>query len=217
MKRVTIFYATRSAFKKEELDVISKEVDFKDASGDSHKIGELVDFRVSDIRTDEPLEIDLVEMVHHKARSAYKNLLTPCIVEHAGLIFEKNSAKGFPGGLTQPMWDALTVEEFLARTNASGERAIARSVVGYCDGMHIKTFVGETYGTLAASSRGTRGFYWDVLFCPDGGDGETYAEIASSGPAGLKKKLALSQSTKALILFATYLSKQGDSGLFALD
>ncbi|PSO19367.1 hypothetical protein C7G42_13940 [Bradyrhizobium sp. MOS003] len=165
-----------------------------------HKIGEIVDFRVSDIRTDEPLEIDLVLMVHHKARSAYKNLLAPCIVEHAGLIFDKNSKAGFPGGLTQPMWDALSVDEFLSRTNASGERAIARSVVGYCDGRQITTFVGETHGILAASARGERGFYWDVLFCPDDGGGKTYAEIASSGPDGLKEKLLLSQSTKALTL-----------------
>jgi XTP/dITP diphosphohydrolase len=217
MKRVTIFYATRSAFKREELDLISREIEFKDESGDTHKIGELVDFRVSDIRTDEPLEIDLVEMVHHKARSAYRNLLTPCIVEHAGLIFDKNLGTGFPGGLTQPMWDSLEVDEFLARTNASGERATARSVVGYCDGMRIKTFVGETQGTLTSNARGARGFYWDVLFCPDGGGGRTYAEIASSGPTGLKEKLVLSQSTKALIQFTTYLSKQNGSGLFALD
>jgi XTP/dITP diphosphohydrolase len=216
MKRVTIFYATRSAFKTEELEVISNEIDFKDGSGSLHKIGKLIDFRVSSIRTDEPLEIDLVEMVHHKARSAYKSLLSPCIVEHAGLVFERNSGAGFPGGLTQPMWDSLTVDEFLSRTNAAGERAIARSVVGYCDGMHIKTFVGETMGTLTGNARGARGFYWDVLFCPDGGDGKTYAEIASLGPTGLKKKLELSQSTKALSLFASYLSKQGDSGLFAL-
>lgn len=214
MKRRTIFYATRSAFKTEELEIIAKDVEFKDKLGSSHKIGDLVDFRVSDIRTDEPLEIDLVLMVHHKARSAYRSLLAPCIVEHAGLIFDKNSKSGFPGGLTQPMWDALTVDEFLSRTNASGEPAIARSVVGYCDGRQIMTFVGETSGVLASSARGTRGFYWDVLFCPDGGGGKTYAEIASSGANGLKDKLLLSQSTKALTLFATYLSEQGNTGLF---
>jgi XTP/dITP diphosphohydrolase len=216
MKRVTIFYATRSKFKTEELEIISRSVEFADGSGNLRKIGEFVDFRVSEIPTDEPLEIDLVEMVHHKARSAYKNLLAPCIVEHAGLIFEKDLSNGFPGGLTQPMWDALSTDEFLARTSAAGERAVARSVVGYCDGMQVKTFVGETYGTLAANARGTCGFYWDVLFCPDGGNGKTYAEIASEGSAGLTEKLSLSQSTKALSQFVSYLFKKGGAELFAL-
>lgn len=216
MKRKTIFYATRNEFKTEELEVISSEIEFEDSIGLPHKVGEVLDFKVSDIPTDEPLEIDLVQMVRHKVRSAYKNLLTPCIVEHAGLVFEKNLTVGFPGGLTQPMWDALAADGFLSRTNAAGERAVARSVVGYCDGMHIETFVGETFGSLAGAPRGTRGFYWDVLFCPDGGGGRTYAEIASAGADGLKEKLILSQSTKALVQFATYLSKPGNPGLFAI-
>ncbi|RRI03110.1 hypothetical protein EH240_11115 [Mesorhizobium tamadayense] len=28
------------------------------------------------------------------------------------------------------------------------------------------TFVGETMGTIARAPRGSREFYWDVLFCP---------------------------------------------------
>lgn len=216
MKRITIFYATRSPFKKEELDIIASEVDFTDALGKRHRIGELVDFRVSDIRTDEPLEIDLNEMVRHKVRSAYRGLLAPCIVEHAGLILDAHSATGFPGGLTQPMWDALTVSEFLARTGSAGEGATARAVVGFCDGMRVNTFIGDTHGTLAMAARGSRDFYWDPIFCPDGGGGKTYAEITESGADGLKQKLLISQSAKALSEFASFLARQDDSGLFEL-
>lgn len=215
MKPATIFYATRNSFKTEELRIISEEVEFADVSGDLRKIGSLIEFRISGIPTDEPLEIDLVTMVHHKVKSAYRTLLAPCIVEHAGLILDRHIDAGFPGGLTQPMWDSLSVNDFLARTGAVGERATARSVVGYCDGMRVTTFVGETTGVLASEARGSRSFYWDVIFCPDGGDGKTYAELADAGADGLKQKLLLSQSTKALTKFASYLSAQDGSGLFA--
>ena len=115
MKRITIFYATRSRFKREELETVSSEIQYKDQGGLFRQIGSLIDFRISDIPTDEPLEIDLEKMVRHKVRSAYSRLLAPCIVEHAGLVFDAHAPTGFPGGLTQPMWDALTVDEFIKR------------------------------------------------------------------------------------------------------
>lgn len=214
MKPITIFYATRNQFKTEELAIISAEMDILDGSGTKRKIGEIVEFRISDIPTDEPLEIDLITMVRHKVKSAYRTLLAPCIVEHAGLVLDKHLSAGFPGGLTQPMWDSLSVDDFLARTSAAGERAVARSVVGYCDGMRVTTFVGETGGVLTSGAKGFRNFYWDVIFCPDGGGGKTYAELVDSGSDGLKHKLELSQSTKALTKFVTHLANQGDLGLF---
>lgn len=213
MKR-SIYYATRNKFKRQELDIISANAEYLDTKGSRRKIGELIEFHISEIETDEPLEIDLVKMVEHKARSAYRELLAPCIVEHAGLILEENGSEGFPGGLTQPMWDALKAEGFLRRLNASGERAIARSVVGYCDGTQIKTFVAETRGVLSSSPAGSREFYWDVIFCPEGGANETYAQMAERGTDGLKKKLELSQSSKALIEFSQYLAGANGSEMF---
>ena len=97
MKRATIFYATRNSFKTEELKIISDDVEFVDVSGAAHTIGSLIEFRISDIPTDEPLEIDLVAMVQHKVKSAYRSLLAPCIVEHAGLILDSHLSAGFPG------------------------------------------------------------------------------------------------------------------------
>ncbi|MER9713267.1 non-canonical purine NTP pyrophosphatase [Mesorhizobium sp. M0174] len=213
MRRRTIYYATRSTFKNEELDIISREQTFVDPRRMDRSIGELIEFKVSRIPTEEPLEIDLSAMVRHKARSAYRAILAPCIVEHAGLILEKNQHGGFPGGLTQPMWDALEPEGFLARTGCAGERAVARAVVGYCDGKQTYTFVGETTGTIARAPRGSREFYWDVVFCPDNGGGMTYAEM-SDQPDGLQKKLAMSQSTKAISAFASFLATQNGNGLF---
>ncbi|WP_421979465.1 non-canonical purine NTP pyrophosphatase [Roseibium sp.] len=215
MKKRSIFYATRSKFKDEELSIIS-ELDFVNEFGENCRIGDAIDFHVSDIPTEEPLEIDLEQMVRHKARSAYKRILAPCIVEHAGLILEKNEGSGFPGGLTQPMWDALGPDGFLDRIGCGGERAIARAVVGYCDGMSIHTFIGETKGQLAEFPAKGRGFYWDVIFKPDDDQsGRTYAEIASDGD-GLEVKLEISQSTKAIREFAKFLSAQSGDALFSI-
>jgi XTP/dITP diphosphohydrolase len=111
--------------------------------------------------TDEPLERDLETMVRHKVRSAYRNIMAPCIVEHAGLVLERFDSLSYPGGLTQPMWDALGAEGFVDSIRWAGTRAIARAVVGYCNGLRIRTFVGETRGTVVSKPRGSRAFYWD--------------------------------------------------------
>ena len=213
MSRRTIFYATRSTYKDEELSVIAN-TNFTDGTGLTRRIGDVIDFQVSDIPTEEPLEIDIEAMVRHKVRSAYRRILAPCIVEHAGLILEKNADSGFPGGLTQPMWDALHPTGFLDRIGCRGERATARAVVGYCDGMSTYTFVGETLGQLAEAPTEGRGFYWDVIFKPDGDpSGRTYAEIAAA-TGGLEVKLRMSQSTKAIQKFAKFISTQSGDALF---
>jgi XTP/dITP diphosphohydrolase len=217
MRRATIFYATRSKYKREELDIVSRDVVALDGSGVKRLIGDIVEFRISDVETDEPLEIDLTTMVKYKVRSAYRRLLSPCIVEHAGLIFDAHKSSGFPGGLTQPMWDSLTVEDFLERTSCVGERVTAQAIVGFCDGMKIHTFTGETNGVIAAAPRGERGFYWDVVFCPDGGEGKTYAEMADEGQDGLKRKMMISQSTKALRSFVEFLARQNGMALFDIS
>jgi XTP/dITP diphosphohydrolase len=215
MNKRTIFYATRSPYKSEELTIIA-DLEFTDRFGTIHRIGDVIDFRVSDIATEEPLEIDLEAMVRQKARSAYKKILAPCIVEHAGLILEKNADKGFPGGLTQPMWDALGPSGFLDRIGCGGERAIAKAVVGYCDGMQTYTFVGETKGVLTNEPKGERGFYWDLVFCPDDDSSHrSYAQICDEAN-GLAAKLIMSQSTKAIKEFARFLSTQNGIALFNL-
>lgn len=167
-------------------------------------LGKLFQLEFQSVRTEEPLLCDLEEMVRRKSLSAYQAVRVPCIVEHAGLILSDYEAQSFPGGLTQPMWDAINAEAFLRSCHPLSKRAIARAVIGYCDGFSIQTFVGDTAGQLADKPRGSRAFYWDTVFCPDGGGGKTYAEIAEGGKEGLKEKLALSQSVKALKRFMEY-------------
>jgi len=213
LKAAKIYYATRSTFKRAELDVIERDIKVAIDVGKEVAIGQVCKFIISSVSTDEPLEIDLQAMVRHKVRSAYRSLLMPCIVEHAGLVLESDKSVGFPGGLTQPMWDALSAEGFLRRTGAGNERAIARAVIGYCDGMSVRTFVGETEGVIAQSPRGKREFYWDTIFCPDGFHGKTYAEIAEESD-GLRTKVSISQSMKALKQLAAHIAKNGHGRMF---
>ncbi len=146
----------------------------------------------------ERLELELGKLVAAEAEAAYRLLRVPCVVEHAGLVFEEYVDQSYPGGLTKPMWNALG-DKFIEETNSAGRRAVARAVVAYCDGKTIRKFVGETRGTLSPSPRGSRRFYWDTVFIPDdsGCDGKTYAEIVDDPSFGLEYKVTkLSQSKR---------------------
>jgi inosine/xanthosine triphosphate pyrophosphatase family protein len=196
---IKIIYCSWSPFKKEEWEAAKGSFELSGV-----KLGQLFDLEFRDVPTSEPLLCDLEAMVRFKVESAYREVRVPCIVEHAGLVLDGYQAKSFPGGLTQPMWDALDADRFVASCSPLTTRAIARAVVGYCDGLNIRTFVGETEGVLTATPKGGRTFYWDTVFCPDGGSGKTYAEIVGADKGGLLDKLKLSQSIKALMAFMSY-------------
>lgn len=196
MKKRKIRYATKSPFKREEIKLVLNTPVRCPGQVVDVPAAEVFDVEFFDDSTREPLERDLETMVKHKVKSAYMQIMAPCVVEHAGLILEKYRDQNYPGGLTQPMWDALGPEGFLQSALWAGLKATARAVVGYCDGQSIYTFVGETSGELAMSPRGEREFYWDIIFCPEGGGGLTYAEIVKT--KGLAEKVRLSQSCKAM-------------------
>lgn len=105
------------------------------------------------------------------------------------------------------MWNALG-ESFVSETQSSGRRAIARAVIAYCDGLTVRTFLGETLGTIAEHPRGGREFYWDTVFIPDvdGAPGtKTYAEIVDDANLGLSFKMnGLSQSARAMTAFLDF-------------
>jgi XTP/dITP diphosphohydrolase len=197
---IHVIYCSWSPYKKEEWAAMKDA--FELASRPGLKLGNLFHLEFRNVPTTEPLRCNLVEMVRHKVFSAYQEVQLPCIVEHAGLILEGFEDKSFPGGLTQPMWGALEAKRFVACCAPLTLRAIARAVIGYCDGLCVKTFVGGTAGTLTDVPKGDRRFYWDTVFCPEGGGGATYSEIVRQH--GLLEKLKYSQSVKALKSFMEF-------------
>ena len=133
MRKVELLYATRSRFKRNEVKQLEESTIVKGRSGASTAVAEQVRVVFTDVETDEPLERNLSETVKHKSISAYRKLLQPCIVEHAGLILKEYQEADYPGGLTQPMWDALGAEKFLQSIGWASGGVTARAVVGYCD------------------------------------------------------------------------------------
>lgn len=226
-ERYNLLYYTTSSYKKEEIKEISKTFFVRIPDGDSEvevKIAEVFNFDFGGEDIAEILNPNIEEMVLSKASKAYESVKVPCLVEHAGLIFADYKNESYPGGLTQPMWDVLAnngqnPEKFISELNGAGRAVIARAVVGYCDGKHIETFVGETKGTIAEIPRGERRFYWDTIFRPDGAkgiaSGMTYAEMAKHKELGIGYKIQLSQSAKAMKKCLQYIAKKGDSGLFS--
>lgn len=218
MAKIRIVYATGSPFKREEVGAICAGTMLETPSG-PQPVRDLFEFSFQKVPMREVLERDLAEMVRHKARAAYARLQVPCIVEHGGLVFEEHEHSSYPGGLTQPMWDALDAEGFLKETSGAGRRVIARAVVGYCDGSCVTVFSGDTHGTLADAPRGRRSYYWDPIFQPDdpvasaSTPPRTYAEVAD-GPNGIAEKVRLSQSTRAMLAFLKHRLTVGDAPLF---
>ncbi len=204
MQKKKVVYVTASNFKKEENKIFQKEAKLSDGT----KVSDLFTFEIREVHIKEMLEVDLSLMVQAEVTQAYSQIRVPCVVEHAGLIFEEYKKYSYPGGLTKPMWNALQ-DHFIQETHSAGRRAIARAVIAYCDGMSVRTFVGETWGTLASEPFGGRQFYWDTIFKPDDesgkSQGKTYAQIVADKSLGLEYKVInLSQSSKAMLKFLEY-------------
>ena len=200
--KTTVVYVTSSKFKAQENENVVGDCTLKDGT----PVGLLFDFDIRPVHVKEVLEIDLKAMVMAEVTKAYSQIKVPCIVEHAGLIFEGYDL--YPGGLTKPMWDFLQ-DKFIDETHSADRRATARAVVAYCDGRSVQTFVGETSGRIADKPRGNRQFYWDTIFIPDDPSGrvidKTYAEIVDDPGLGLKYKMTkLSQSTRAMLAFLEF-------------
>jgi inosine/xanthosine triphosphate pyrophosphatase family protein len=208
-------YVTSSPFKVEEITIFQN----KGMLDDGTRVADIAHFEPRQLSMKELLEIDIRVMVQAEVTNAYSQIRVPCIVEHAGLIFDDFKDELYPGGLTKPMWDSLK-GRFIQETHSAGRRATALAVVAYCDGMNVHTFIGETPGVLAPEPRGSRPFYWDSVFIPDDpagkSTGKTYAEIVDDAALGLEYKvLNLSQSGRAMRKFLEFLREAGRSTFWA--
>src|ERR1700758_4627508 len=98
MRKIQVRYATSSAFKQQEVAEILKAVVIDHPHDHQIRVGDAFDFEFPLVTTDEPLERDLQTMVRYKVRSAYRSIMAPCIVEHAGLVLERFANLSYPGG-----------------------------------------------------------------------------------------------------------------------
>ena len=145
-------------------------------------------------KLDEIQTQDIGQLVRDKCVRAFRLIGRPVFVEHTGLYID--ALNGFPGGLTQPFWDAVGAARVAALFGRDDARAVARTRVGYCDGCRIHQFEGEVEGTIARKPRGDT-CEWDCVFVPEG-ERKTFAELG-------RRKNDISMRRKALDAFAAFL------------
>lgn len=142
---------------------------------------------------------DTKKLVKDKVLKAFKKIGRPIFVEHTGLYLEY--INNLPGGLTQMFWDSLESDKFSELFGkSSNTKAIARTIIGYCDGKNIYYFEGEISGKISSKPKGNRDFQWDCVFIPDGYN-ETFSELG-------ERKNEISMRKKALDDFAKFLSER---------
>src|SRR5690554_5579627 len=118
-------------------------------SGNKYKIDEAkkilqpdgINVLSSNIKIEELQTRDTSKLVRDKVLKAFKIIGRPLFVEHTGLYL--NYLNGFPGGLTQIFWDTLQADLFTELLSGKEDTtAIAKTVIGYCDGKKIHLFEG---------------------------------------------------------------------------
>jgi non-canonical purine NTP pyrophosphatase (RdgB/HAM1 family) len=126
---------------------------------------------------DEIQSADVGEVAAHKAKQAYELVKRPVFVEDVALGFE--ALGGLPGPFVKFFVTSDDGLEKLCRIldSFSSRRATGECVYAYYDGEHLELLRGELDGDIAQHPKGDNGFGWDAVFCPDGYDGRTRAEL----------------------------------------
>ena len=138
-------------------------------------LGRSLDHRKLDLP--ELQTLDLEEVVRDKARSAWKQLERPVLVEDTSL--ELAGLGGFPGPLIR--WLLVSVgPEGICRISGcfDDRRATVRCLICATDGTVDIFGEGVVEGTIAPSPRGAGGFGWDSAFIPADGGGRSYGEMS---------------------------------------
>jgi len=124
----------------------------------------------------EPQEVDVEVVIKAKAKDAYKIAGEPVLVEDTSL--ELRSWGRLPGALVKWFLKEVGNDGIIRMADASENRnAVAKSSVGYFDGLNTHIFTGEIKGKISKTLRGDNGFGWDSIFIPEGRE-KTFAEMS---------------------------------------
>jgi non-canonical purine NTP pyrophosphatase (RdgB/HAM1 family) len=129
------------------------------------------------INLDEIQSTDLDEIVTHKVKQAYDIAKCPVLVEDVALGFDVLG--GLPGPFIKFFVEADDGLEKLCRMldGFADRSARAQCMFGYYDGKDLQLIRGEISGTISQHPQGEGGFGWDKIFCPEGYEGRTRAEL----------------------------------------
>lgn len=142
----------------------------------SELLGIEIDYHSVDL--EEIQSMDVMEVAVDKAKRAYAQLGRPVLVEDQALYL--NALGGFPGPFVKFMVDSSGGIESISRilSDYSDKTCVARDVFVYADSGGAEIFVGEHTGVIADQPKGNGGWGWDPIYCPDGFDGRTSAELS---------------------------------------
>jgi inosine triphosphate pyrophosphatase len=129
------------------------------------------------VNLDEIQSTNLDEIVAHKVKQAYELVRKPVLVEDVALSFE--SLGGLPGPFVKFFVDAEDGLEKMCRMcdGLENRNARAECVFGYYDGERLELLRGGLDGVIADHPRGDGGYGWDQIFCPEGYESKTRAEL----------------------------------------
>lgn len=145
-----------------------------------------------DIDLIEIQSLDLATIIEYKAKEAYRQVLSPVLVEDASLRF---LALGkLPGPLIKWFLAELDTNGLCTLLDGYTERAaLAEVQFGLYDGQSFHAFAGARVGSIALTPRGSNGFGWDSIFIPEG-HSRTWAEMTNEEQeATSMRKLALKE------------------------
>jgi inosine triphosphate pyrophosphatase len=136
---------------------------------------------------DELQSTSLKEIVEHKVRQAYDVTKKPVLVEDVSLRFHALGA--LPGPFIKFFLEQLSGLEVMCRMldGFSDRKATGECMFGYYDGERLELMSGSISGCISNNPRGVNGFGWDKIFCPDGYDNRTRAELNDEEYAELYK------------------------------
>ena len=176
-------------------------------SGNAYKvaqIGHMLERQVKQIDIDLPevQAMDVRHIIETKARSAFRHINQPVIVEDTGLSF--HAWNGLPGALIRWFLESVGNEGLCKMLSSFDDRgAIAQSCIGYFDGQAFVSFSGQVEGEIAESPRGQFGFGWDAIFQPHGSS-RTFGEMESvAGDESFNMRLMAARQLKQ------YLDERG--------
>ena len=192
-----LVFATNNAHKLSEIRHIL---------GDTLEVVSLADIGCHD---DIPETADTLEgNALLKARYVHERYTLPCFADDTGL--EVEALGGGPGVHTARYAypdrhdpEANTRKLLAELADKDNRRARFRTAIAYIDEAGAEhLFEGIVNGSIAEAERGTEGFGYDPVFCPEEGCGKTFAEL------GVDVKNRISHRARAVAQFAKYVLGQ---------
>lgn len=141
-------------------------------------------FTTHDLEIAEIQSLDLMEIVSHKAKQAYKQIKGPVIVDDvaAGL----DSLKGLPGPFIKFFNHILGGDALVQLSKSENEKVTVTCIAAYYDGHKMLLGKGLIKGTVV-KPRGKNGFGFDPVIVPDG-QNLTMAEMSDKAKMQLSHR-----------------------------